>query len=172
MTRRHYVNAPTRSAHHEQPDRSGHLLPVCRSKAPSCRGLGFLARGKFARHNDEGKIVMPEEERFSVRHGFSGSDVEITIREDAPESLRYWVQRAATRAGMSSHSMRAIVCESLRRPPDRNNWSDGNVYMEVESLLFDVPGFECTTLSRDSIIFVRKVVRLPLLTPHLTSSNP
>jgi hypothetical protein len=84
---------------------------------------------------------MADDQAFSKRHGFSGAEAEITIREDAPESLRYWVQRAAARVGMSPQSMRAIVCDMLRRPPDRNNWSDDPVNLEVEVLLSQCPWF-------------------------------
>jgi AbiJ N-terminal domain 4 len=37
--------------------------------------------------------------------------------------------------------MRTIVCEVLRTPPNRDNWSDGNVYEEVEALLARCPWY-------------------------------
>jgi hypothetical protein len=84
---------------------------------------------------------MGDEQPFSKRHGFAGAESEITIREDAPESLRYWIQRAAAKVGMSPQSMRTIVCEGLRTPPNRDNWSGGNVYEEVEALLSRCPWY-------------------------------
>lgn len=79
--------------------------------------------------------------QFSKRLGYTGSEAEITIREDAPAFLRYWISGWAAEAGLSAHSMREIVCKVLRTVPDPNNWSPGNVSMEVDSLLADCPWY-------------------------------
>lgn len=64
----------------------------------------------------------------------------ITVREDAPAELRYAViSIAANSCEMSASSLRSIVCGVLFVPPDRNNWSAENVWMEVERLLEDCP---------------------------------
>lgn len=82
-----------------------------------------------------------KEPQFSKRLGYTGSEAEITIREDAPAFLRYWISGWAGEAGLSAHSMREIVCKVLRSVPDSNNWSPGNVSMEVDSLLADCPWY-------------------------------
>lgn len=63
-------------------------------------------------------------ERFSSRRGFVPGNVEITVREDAPDDLRYAVVEIAYDLGRSPSWLRDIVCRVLRARPDRNNWSD------------------------------------------------
>ena len=74
---------------------------------------------------------------FSERHGYRQRDAEITVREDAPEDLRYAVAEIARQAGMSSKSIRGTVCRVLFVAPNQNNWSDPNVWEEVLQLLRD-----------------------------------
>jgi hypothetical protein len=84
---------------------------------------------------------MADEELFSKRHGFAGAESDITIREDAPVSLRYWVQRAARKLGMWPDEMRTIVCEVVRTPPDPDNYSADYVNHEIEVLLSRCPWY-------------------------------
>jgi hypothetical protein len=75
---------------------------------------------------------------FSDRHGYRAQDAEITVREDAPDDLRYAVAEIARRAGMSPKAIRATVCGDLLVAPDRNNWSEyPNIWEEVLRLLRD-----------------------------------
>lgn len=72
-------------------------------------------------------------ENFSDRYGYRGADAEITIREDAPESLRFAVLAIAKEAGLGPKSMRETICQVLREPPDPNNWSEyPNIWEEVQ----------------------------------------
>jgi hypothetical protein len=82
-----------------------------------------------------------EKPHFSKRHGYSGSEVEITIREDAPDFLRYSITGWAAEAGMSAHTRRDIVCDILRNVPNSDNWSDGNVSMEADYLVAKCPWY-------------------------------
>jgi hypothetical protein len=82
-----------------------------------------------------------EKANFSKRLGYTGADAEITVREDAPPFLRYWISGWAAKAGLSAHAMRETVCEVLRTVPDSNNWSPGNVSMEVDGLISDCPWY-------------------------------
>jgi len=73
---------------------------------------------------------------FSQRHGYGTADAEITVREDAPDDLRYGVAEMARTAGMGPKSIRSIACRVLLTAPDRNNWSDyPNVWEEALGLL-------------------------------------
>jgi hypothetical protein len=75
-------------------------------------------------------------ERFSRRHGYTLPDAEITIREDAPGGLRATLLDAAGRH-LSPKECRAIICRAVHELPDRNNWSDGNVWEEAQRLVED-----------------------------------
>lgn len=79
---------------------------------------------------------------FSARQGYSGQPKEITIREDAPESLRVTALETALALGMTVNDMRETVCRVLRKRPDTGgNWSYGNVKAEVEYLVYDCEWF-------------------------------
>lgn len=73
---------------------------------------------------------------FSTRHGYAAPDREITIREDAPEDLRFAVPQIARDLGIWPSDMRDIVCQVLLVAPDRGNWSEyPNIWGEVNNLL-------------------------------------
>ena len=80
---------------------------------------------------------MPLEQPFSKRNRYSGGAKEITIREDAPENLRYVVLQTAVDLGWAPSSLRTVICRVLRVPPDSGNWSEyPNIWGEVESLMY------------------------------------
>lgn len=61
---------------------------------------------------------------------------EITIREGAPEGLRFAVLEAAREIGWSPSRLRDIVCKVLRVAPNSSNWSEyPNVWNEVQDLV-------------------------------------
>ena len=77
-------------------------------------------------------------ERFSKRHGLSGDYQEITVRNDAPENLRFAVVQIAYDSGFRPKVLRSLVCKTLMVPPDDNNWTEcPNVDEEVRRLLRD-----------------------------------
>jgi AbiJ N-terminal domain 4 len=79
---------------------------------------------------------------FSDRHGYSGPDAKITVREDAPDDLRYAVAEIARTAGMQPKAIRTVVCRELFVAPDQNNWSEyPNIWNEVLSLLRECEWF-------------------------------
>ena len=79
---------------------------------------------------------------FSKRHGYSSQRREITIREDAPENLRYFVLDTAIQFGFGPHALREDACAVLHVRPDRNNWSEyPNVWEEVQKLISDCDWF-------------------------------
>ena len=74
---------------------------------------------------------------FSKRHGYARVK-EITIREDAPANLRHFILKTARQCGLSPAELRDTVCDLLNERPDPNNWSDPNVWLEVQDRLYEV----------------------------------
>ena len=75
-------------------------------------------------------------ERFSDRQGYHPSEAEITLREDAPESLRHAILQIAKDLGMRPSRLRENICEVLLVAPDPNNWSEyPNIRDEVQWLI-------------------------------------
>ncbi|MCH7649915.1 MAG: hypothetical protein IIA63_02015 [Nitrospinae bacterium] len=86
---------------------------------------------------------MNTTDRFSTRHGYSQPEVEITVRNDAPEELRGVVRQIAYETGLSPKPLREIVCRVFRTRPDSNNWSEyPNIDEEVEFLLDSCEWFQ------------------------------
>ena len=71
---------------------------------------------------------------FSRRFGYR-PEPEITIREDAPEWLRFAVVDIAREVGLSPALVRKIACRTLFAAPDQDNWSDGSIWSEMIELL-------------------------------------
>jgi hypothetical protein len=75
---------------------------------------------------------------FSKRHGYPGQAREITIREDAPENLRYFVLQTGIDLGLGPHALREDACTVLHARPDPSNWSAyPNVWDETQQLVFE-----------------------------------
>lgn len=81
--------------------------------------------------------------RFSDRHGYRPEEQDITVREDAPDDLRFAIPLIAQDADMAPSSMRRIICQVLLVRPDPSNWSEyPNVWEEVNSLIESCPWFK------------------------------
>lgn len=74
---------------------------------------------------------------FSERHGFKPKEKKITIRHDAPDELRYVIVDIAYESEpyCTPKQLRDIVCRTLKKRPDTDNWSDSNVNNEIRDLL-------------------------------------
>lgn len=73
---------------------------------------------------------------FSKREGYSGKEVEIVIREDAPESLRSYIIQTLYALGFTPKQIRPIICQVLRVAPDDGNWSEfPNIDLEIKELI-------------------------------------
>ena len=84
---------------------------------------------------------MPE--RFSDRHGYRRTEQEITIREDAPDNLRFATLLIGQDVGMTPTAMRRAICQVLLVRPDPSNWSEyPNVWEEANSQIEDCPWFK------------------------------
>ncbi len=78
-------------------------------------------------------------EKFSIKHGFRDSkEAEITIRNDAPHEFRGILIALAYECGYGPTSLRSLVCKTLRKRPDKDNWSEyPNMDDEVHGLIDD-----------------------------------
>lgn len=86
--------------------------------------------------------MSPPRQPFSRRHGYASQPSEVSVREEAPENLRYWVLTAATELGWAPSSLRGVLCRVLREVPDSNNWSESpNIWDEVQSLIYGCEWF-------------------------------
>ena len=85
---------------------------------------------------------MPSGESFSTRNRYAGAGKEITVREDAPEGLRFAVLETARELGWGPSSLRDVICRVLRVRPDPGNWSEyPNVWGEVQELVYGADWF-------------------------------
>lgn len=74
---------------------------------------------------------------FSKRHGFRQiRGTPITIRAEAPPELRSVIIQVAYECGFSPRTLRPVVCRTLRKRPDSNNWSEyPNIDEEIHFLV-------------------------------------
>lgn len=80
--------------------------------------------------------------RFSDRNGFSQRDAEISIMQEAPDTLRHILVELAYELGFVPSRLRALVCRVIQEAPDPNNWSERpNIDQEVRGLLHDCEWF-------------------------------
>lgn len=74
--------------------------------------------------------------------GYRAAEPAITVREDAPDELRYGLVMLADSLGLSPLNARLEVCGILLKRPDPSNWSAyPNVFGEVEYLVASAPWF-------------------------------
>lgn len=86
---------------------------------------------------------MASDESFSKRNRYAGVSPEITIREDAPEGLRFTVLELPVELGWSPSPLRDVVCRTLRIRPDPGNWSEyPNIWDEVQRLVYGCDWFK------------------------------
>ena len=85
---------------------------------------------------------MTLEQPFSKRNRYR-TPKEITLREVAPENLRYFVVQTAKDLGWGPASLRPIVCRVVRVSPDPSNWTEyPNVDDEVNRLVSECEWFK------------------------------
>ena len=89
-----------------------------------------------------GEAPTMRRQRFSTRFGYGGQHQDLII-EDAPEQIRVGLREVLAACGREGPgAQREMICKALRRRPDPNNWSYGNVSSEVDELLEGVEWFE------------------------------
>lgn len=86
---------------------------------------------------------MSSENRFSDRFGFSATDAEITVRQDAPTEFRHVLPQLAYESGLTPKPLRSVVCLVLRKRPNTSNYTDHpNIAEEVSNLIDDCEWFK------------------------------
>ncbi len=79
---------------------------------------------------------------FSKRFGYKSQPQEITVWEDAPESLRHFVLDTAVAMGYGPYPLRDAICSVLHVRPDPGNWSEyPNVWGEAEGFVYGCDWF-------------------------------
>jgi hypothetical protein len=84
-------------------------------------------------------------ESFSKRLGLAPEEqAEITIRDDAPYHLREAILIIAEHElDLSPSTIRSVLCNTLRKIPDSNNWSQyPNIWWECEHLMENCPWYK------------------------------
>ena len=85
---------------------------------------------------------MSDTQSFSQRFGYRAEERAITVREDAPDAVRYGVVMLADNLGLSPSNARLEVCGILLARPNPSNWSDyPNVFGEVQCLVEGAPWY-------------------------------
>ncbi len=84
---------------------------------------------------------------LSSRFGYQAPEVEISIREDAPDALRVGLIALAYGLGLGPGSLRDTLCTVLLQRPDPGNWSPGNIEREVNHLIDDAPWYRVYDLA-------------------------
>jgi AbiJ N-terminal domain 4 len=80
---------------------------------------------------------------FSSRNGYQMPEPQITVRDDAPEDVRYHMVKTANELGLGPSRFRDLVCAALRKRPNHNNWSEyPNIDQEVHYLVENAPWFK------------------------------
>lgn len=68
---------------------------------------------------------------------------DISIREEAPESLRFFILDTMQKLGWEPSGLRSLICRVLRTRPDPGNWSEyPNIFGEVQDLMYGCDWFK------------------------------
>lgn len=85
---------------------------------------------------------MSDMQSFSQRFGYRAEERAITVREDAPDAVRYGIVMLADSLGLSPSNARLETCGILLVRPDPSNWSEyPNIFGEVQYLVESAPWY-------------------------------
>jgi hypothetical protein len=83
---------------------------------------------------------------FSKRFGYRSQPKEITVWEDAPESLRHFVLNTARELGYRPHGLRETICVILHVRPDPGIGANIRTYgVRSKATFMDANGSSFTT---------------------------
>src|SRR5580704_11868224 len=88
---------------------------------------------------------------FSRRQGYTGQPQPITVREDAPKNLRYFVLETTRELGLSPSVLRDITCAVLEEPPTAATGANIRISdLKWRDIYAGANGFRSTTSSNVS----------------------
>jgi hypothetical protein len=98
-------------------------------------------------------------DKFSKRFGYdSVEEVEISIREEAPDDLRGFLVQLAYEYGVGPKKLRDLVCKLLRKAPDSSNWSEfPNIDGEVRDLVSNCKWYKVYDLIERLVYYLGNV---------------
>src|ERR1039458_8357427 len=101
-----------------------------------CSGTAGNESGKSgilgAKLEDSVWLLTAPSSRFRSAIGYRSQPKDITVWEDAPESLRAFVLDTEVEMGYRPHPLRDAICSVLHTRPSPGNWSEyPNVWGEV-----------------------------------------
>jgi len=82
--------------------------------------------------------MASDNQPFSRRHNLSLEEPEVTVRYEAPRSLRYAIAALGRRGGLSEQALLDLFTQVLLVAP-KGNWSPSYIEEEVNELLYDAP---------------------------------
>ncbi|WP_336470392.1 AbiJ-NTD4 domain-containing protein [Sinorhizobium meliloti] len=82
--------------------------------------------------------TMMDDQPFSRRHNLTTEEPGITVRYEAPRSLRYALAALGRRGGLSDSDLLEVLTQVLLVAP-QGNWSPSYIEQEVNQLLYDAP---------------------------------
>ena len=78
---------------------------------------------------------MVGDSKFSERYGYRNLNAEITIREDAPEDLRFAIPAIMNEMNIQPKYLRKFICTALLKSPNPNNWGKEYIQREIYELI-------------------------------------
>lgn len=85
---------------------------------------------------------MALEQPFSKRNRYGGAAKEISIREDAPQNLRYFVLESAYDLGFKPHRLLRVLCKQLRDVPYSDQRYEFQIREEVQNRLYSCDWYQ------------------------------
>lgn len=93
---------------------------------------------------------------FSKRYRFVTGEPPITVRNDAPDWLRYAVIQNAYECGPTYNQIRSVVCRILHKAPDPYNWSEiPNIQEEVSLEILDCDWYKVYDIAEALQSFIK-----------------
>ena len=117
------------------------------SRAELARCLGLASECYNVLYNTVSMVMALAQEPFSKRHGFSRTKTSRSGK--MPREPAFSVLQTACHLGRRPASLRPLVCQTLRIPPDERSDRQEDIWRQPEEALMmhDAHGTKCTILS-------------------------
>lgn len=105
-------------------------------------------------------------ERFSKRNGYQQStEIEISVRQEAPHELRGVVVQLAYECGFFPEILLDVLCRLLRKRFDPSSWSNTHIKNEINKLVDNCKWYRVYDIIEGLIAYMREA-RHDLLVVH------